>query len=332
MLVLLNHFNEKTLGFGVKFPWSFFFNGYVGVNIFFVISGYLITVLLMRENALTHTINLKKFYIRRTLRIFPAYYFLLLFYFILQLCHVLYFPPVSWLTSLTYTKYFHRTEWETDHIWSLSVEEHFYLIWPLIFKFSKKNKNKFLFFVIAIVPVFRVLHHVYNIEWMDALTLFYRVDAIAFGCLLALHEEKVKLFVEKFIQKSKAFFFLPLVVIMVLFAYAGQTYPWPVFNTLVVAFGSKTHGTVANLAIVYLLVISLYYNTAWFKFLNLPFINFIGKISYGLYLWQQIFFSFHLKSFSNFPLNICCIIVMALFSYYVIEQPILKIKRRYEIR
>jgi peptidoglycan/LPS O-acetylase OafA/YrhL len=202
----------------------------------------------------------------------------------------------------------------------------------LIFKFTKKSRSKFLIFIVAIVPVFRILSYQYSISWMDALSLFQRADAIAFGCLLALYERKIIFFIDKLIQKSNLLFFLPVVILLLLFLFAGRIYHPRLLNYIVIAFGSKTIGTAADIAIVFLLVVSINYNTYWFRFLNLPFINFVGKISYSLYLWQQIFLSSILKSFSNFPLNICCIIVMSLFSYYAIERPILKIKRRYEIR
>ncbi len=81
-------------------------DGALGVNIFFVISGFLITSLMLIEEANTETVSLKNFYIRRTLRIFPAYYFLILVYFLLQLGGIISISNASWLTAITYTKYF----------------------------------------------------------------------------------------------------------------------------------------------------------------------------------------------------------------------------------
>ncbi len=75
--------------------------GQIGVNIFFVISGFLITYLLLKEEAATGTISLKNFFIRRSLRIFPAFYFLLLVYGVLQLFSVLHISAGSWLSSIT---------------------------------------------------------------------------------------------------------------------------------------------------------------------------------------------------------------------------------------
>jgi len=98
-------------------------DGNFGVNVFFVISGFLITSLLLNEEETSGKVSLKNFYIRRTLRIFPAYFFLLLVYFILQLVCYISISKASWLTALTYTKYFNwQLDWYTAHAWSLSVE------------------------------------------------------------------------------------------------------------------------------------------------------------------------------------------------------------------
>src|SRR5580692_6717505 len=96
-----------------------FLSGRFGVNVFFVISGFLITYLLMKEEDKTGTVSLKDFYIRRVLRIFPAYYFLLLVYFILQELGYIHISHEAWLTALTYTKYLNYLhEYYTSHAWS----------------------------------------------------------------------------------------------------------------------------------------------------------------------------------------------------------------------
>ena len=330
IFVILYHFNSRfPHNVAIQPPWTFpFLDRYLGVNIFFVISGYLITTLLMKEKELTQSVSLKQFYIRRTLRIFPAYYFLLAVYALLQLCNVLHFAPLSWLTSLTYTKYFYKSDWETGHLWSLSVEEHFYLLWPLLFKTFKKYN--FLYAVIVIVPVFRLIANHYNISWMDSLSIFQRGDAIVFGCLLALHYQKITHWVNRLVSINRLFILLPLVLLIIVYL-AGLPFVKPtVINGLITAFGN-TYGTLANIAIVMIIVISINSRNWWYKFLNIPAMNFIGKISYSLYLWQQLFFSTSLGIFSMFPLNFIAIVCMALFSYYLVELPFLKIKRRHEI-
>ena len=106
-----------------------------GVLCFFVISGFLITWLLLVENDHRGRISLKHFYIRRALRILPVYYTFLLTVAVLQ-----YFTPYSqnymeWIGNLTFTQNFIESPHTTGHLWSLSVEEQFYLLWPVTLVF-----------------------------------------------------------------------------------------------------------------------------------------------------------------------------------------------------
>lgn len=319
-------------------PFTFFADGGLGVNIFFVISGYLITTLLLREEALSHTIQLKKFYMRRVLRIFPAYFSLLLFYALLQLMHVFQLSVTSWVTSLTFTKYFNKQDWPTNHLWSLSVEEHFYLLWPLGFIYLK-NKGRLLLTVIILllVPAARIISACYpQAQWMDDLSFFQRADAIACGCLLALHFNKITLAADKLVQKSRLFFVLPLVVLFLLYQLHWVS-NMPFWLRLLLSAFAGTSGTLANIAIVLLLVITIRYKTWWQQLLGLGVVNYIGKISYGIYLWQQLFFSpwqqqyfaLQLNPAATLLVNMACIILVATASYYIIEKPFLRLKTRY---
>ena len=139
LLVVIHHlclnehiFTEIQKNTFIRPLTNFLQDGNFGVNVFFVISGFLITTLLTNEENKNNKISLKNFYVRRVLRIFPAYYFLLLVYFVLQLLNYIQIDPAAWLTAITYTKYFNWSlDWYTAHAWSLSIEEHFYLFWPL---------------------------------------------------------------------------------------------------------------------------------------------------------------------------------------------------------
>src|SRR5882757_1651062 len=180
--VLLVHVNIQNFHNNFWFP--LLLDRELGVNIFFVLSGFLITTLLLQEEREERGISLKNFYLRRTFRIFPVYYILLLVYFILQLSGVLHFITPSWITSLTYTKYFNwNNDWETAHLWSLSVEEHFYLIWPFIFKYFRKYRNAFAWLIILSVPVIRIIYVKYPIDLINRLTIFQKGDALMWGCV-----------------------------------------------------------------------------------------------------------------------------------------------------
>jgi peptidoglycan/LPS O-acetylase OafA/YrhL len=129
LLVLVGHETSSVLG---RLPIGLFRNGALGVNVFFVISGFLITHLMLGELDATGWLSLKNFYIRRAFRIFPAYYAYLAVVGVLSLAH---FYPVDWkslLGAATYTlDYFPMPlPWILAHSWSLCAEEHFYLLWP----------------------------------------------------------------------------------------------------------------------------------------------------------------------------------------------------------
>ena len=110
--------------------------GDLGVSMFFGISGFLITLLLLREWNRTNTISMKAFYARRALRILPVYFSYLFVVFVLIRLGVLHLKAGDWISALTYTVNF-RAEptWEVGHVWSLSIEEQFYLGWPLLLLF-----------------------------------------------------------------------------------------------------------------------------------------------------------------------------------------------------
>src|SRR5882724_9559882 len=127
-LVLVGHF-AFAAGFPIHRAWWTDAYAHYGVLIFFVISDYLITTLLVRERAKTGTINLKQFYIRRAYRILPAAYFYLV---VVTVVFYASLPFKFLVTAYTYlTSYAVHTPWVLLHLWSLSVEEQFYLVWPI---------------------------------------------------------------------------------------------------------------------------------------------------------------------------------------------------------
>ncbi len=334
LMVICGHINIWGLSHPVDYKYSFFFNGELGVNIFFVISGFLITTLLIEEEKATGKISFKNFYARRTLRIFPAFYFLLVVYFVLQCIGIIHLQTVSWITSITYTKYFPLPgSWDnyTRHFWSLSVEEHFYLFWPLIFHVFKKYRIKFAWAIVIITPIIRVIGDNSEILLISPFTLFQKVDALMIGCLFALYRNTIMLYVERVVAKSKAFIYLPFLALIILHYLSAVNNQFKLHHigNFLVAFGAL--GTLGSVSIgLMILTFSSFKNNIMFVFLNNPVINFVGKLSYSLYLWQQIFFCKELHFFSSFPINLVFILIAACMSYYFIEKPFLKLKVKYE--
>jgi len=322
-----------------SFYWADSPGGQLGVNVFFIVSGFLITVLMLEEETLNGNVNLKKFYARRAFRIFPAFYFLLLTYFLLQLAGILHFHINSWITSLTYTKYFpirNGTEWESDHLWSLSVEEHFYLLWPFIFRFLKPYRVKIAWLIILIIPIVRGINFWNGGEALNAEgTIFHRADALMMGCLLAIYRKRVLDWVFRIVEKNKLMIFLPaagLFLTVVVLKLVSLRLHSPVEGAVIRASGRST-GTFTCIFECLAIVVSISFtNNMWYQFLNSGVMSYIGKLSYSLYLWQQIFFSHQVGLLSHFPINIFCIFAAAIVSYNLVEKPFLRIKSKFEVR
>lgn len=339
-MVIFGHTMLRSLaGTHIPFPVGIFADGAFGVNIFFVISGFLITKLLIEEERIDGNISLKAFYARRAFRIFPAYYFILFVYLILQLAGILWFSGTSWLTSVFYMKYIAGGDWESGHFWSLSVEEHFYLFWPIAFKLFKKRRVSIAIIVIAGVMLVRFNTYFKTIPFSFLTaqeSLFLRADALMIGCLTAIYFDKILVFISK---HKPAWYIVPFIFLLISFfnspILTGLNYSNHLhLGIVLIPLGIGTsNGLLTNLLIAILIIISINYSgTYWFAFLNKPFMNYLGKLSYSLYLWQQMFFSEKLGPFGKLPLNLVMIPILALLSYHFIERPFLKLKNRISIR
>lgn len=334
-LVILEHLKVMNGIFGSypnKSAWrpliEFVSDGQMGVNIFFIISGFLITTLLMQEEQKTGSISLKGFYTRRVLRIFPAYFFLLLVYFVLQSWGYLYIPPNSWATSLTFTKYFNwqNNDWYTCHAWSLSIEEHFYLLWPLLFLTGKKYRKGIAFFFIFFSPLFRVYSMIHPATWNNGLTFGARADALATGCLFALYKDQIVALLQKYWRPVAISSFLIIFLIHDLALLSEKTHI-PLRYLLLV------HDTTANVLTAILMMYVVYGpHGIVYKLLNTRILNFIGLLSYSLYLWQQFYIYDKGGWVTGLPQNLVFLACTALFSYYIIERPFLKLKDRFHKR
>jgi len=318
-LVLFAHIVLKNFNF-TENP-----GGQIGVSIFFVISGYLITLLLLKEEESKGTISLKGFYIRRTIRIFPIYYFLLFVYLILEVAGILSFSTNSWITSLTYTKYFSinkGSEWESGHLWSLSIEEHFYLIWPIIFKNFRKYRVGFASSVICIVTLLRLTSDV------SVMHIFKRADALMWGCIFAIYSNQLV----AALKSRKGFFtIVPFITLLLVLAFKRVFTLMGIdqYKNYVTTF-CGSYGLLTNLSIGFIILISIHYkDNIWYNFLNNGVLNYIGKLSYSIYLWQQLFFSSHLGGLSSFPYNIFLIFIVSFLSFNLIEKPFLSFKSHF---
>lgn len=324
-LVLVSHL-MGTRGFFNPPHGSFLYEfGSLGVKVFFVISGYLITNLLLQELNRSNKIHLAKFYFRRTFRIFPACYCMIAGLLLLRLTGLIDLTPKDLLHVLTYTSnYYPGRSWVVGHTWSLGVEEQFYLLWPAVLVILGRRKG-FLAAasIIVICPIIRVLlWHFYRLDGIG-----YRfetiADAIAAGCLLAgarewLHAQMVY----KKILESKFFVAVPILVCAAHMLFAHPTAYFAVSLTIM------------SLGIALCLDYCVTYHDGIVgTILNARPMVFFGAMSYSTYLWQQIFLNRYAESaITRFPVNIILALIVALTSYFTIEQPCLKLRQRLERR
>jgi peptidoglycan/LPS O-acetylase OafA/YrhL len=305
---------------------------FYGVDLFFVLSSYLITELLLRERERTGTVHLRKFYIRRALRIWPLYFFFLL---IVRPVASTFLPDehLSWTRTAAFLLF--AGNWAsalrgwphsvTADLWSITVEEQFYLAWPLVLMRRGLRLGYValgLFIVSNTVRAFMVIHpHSDTALWSNTFT---RLDPFAGGILLAclLHGRENRLSpITRGLLVSTAAIVLGLVGFWgdhtdrrALFSYPGAAVGcvllvWAVLRPM----NSWQPGRVGNAAI------------------------YLGRISYGLYVFHLLCYEIvslfvpRMDAFGVMALTMLLTLCLASLSYRFLEMPFLRIKRRFTL-
>ncbi len=306
----------------------------VGVDVFFVISGFLITLLLLREEDRDGSISLRGFFARRALRLVPAFAAYLLFVAALARGGIVRASAIDWLAASTYTinglsLLGHSTSWALGHLWSLSVEEHFYLVWPAALAWlGRRRALAALMVVLALAPTVRV---VLWAAFPEALPLGLlktftpaRLDGIGAGCLLGFVVRDPALLVRRPSGRAE----------VVGWVAAGVLVASAVLYTATGFFEIAIRGTAKGAAIAGLVAfVVLRPRTPIGRLLNARPMAAIGALSYSLYLWQQPFFD--PKSWlpmCHWPRNVAYALGSAVASYVFIERPFLGWKRRLDRR
>lgn len=324
LLVVLGH-SQRSAGFpavdGLA-PLGDLAN--LGVRLFFVVSGFLITYLLLVEERKTGTVSLKKFYLRRALRIFPAFYAFLLVIGVATLAGWIVVPAGDFVAAATYTMNFVRERaWYLGHTWSLAVEEQFYLLWPWLFvAASATRRRRAIVAVLVAAPLVRVATWALLPEWQRSIgeTFPTIADALGTGVLLALVREQLHASARYArLLASPAILWLALAAL--------------VLNKLNGMFslpGWLVGETALNLTIALLLDRVVTHPVgAVARLLNTAVAGWIGRLSYSIYLWQQPMFARDGGIFfQRFPFNVLCAGAMAYASYRLVERPFLKLKDR----
>jgi peptidoglycan/LPS O-acetylase OafA/YrhL len=298
--------------------------GALGVNLFFAISGYLICTLLLRESEKTGTISLSKFYIRRFFRIIPpaASY----------LCVVAICAWIGWIevapnevvTALFAANYFPDRLWFTAHYWSLAVEEHFYLVWPGLLAFLGPFRASITGLILTAACV---VYRPWAAEHIEGAFRYQRtdmrIDAFVLPCVLAilLRDSRVHSVLKKWLMPVMI---VPLICLTAAGSFIAEAYPH--FNTI---------NKLMLAGILPLIVVSpvLHQESALAKFLNWRQLQQLGRISYGVYLWQEIFLSSSTTSrLWLIPLAVAGILVVAWGSNRFMETPLRRFGRRLATR
>ncbi len=325
---ILNAVWRPRTGVDYHGPWSIIANGGIGVSIFFVISGFLITSLLQKEVAGRGSIRLLDFYTRRSFRIWPAFYAYLAVVAVLHWFKVVGLDGKRDLlaSALFVLNYVPRSgsTW-LGHTWSLAVEEQFYMFWPLAFIFSRSSRHVFIAVAImCAVPMFRFAELVFFPQsylvsriWETGHT---RIDTIMAGCLVALIWDRQRF--QQFLGKA---FRLRLHVLSAILLFAN----WPILQryaqpTVAVTFGYTIESLSILLPLIWLIKHS---ETLVGKFFNSRLLVHLGTISYSLYLWNALFCTPSNKTWTGkFPANLLCSLALAEASRAFVELPFLKLR------
>jgi peptidoglycan/LPS O-acetylase OafA/YrhL len=333
LLVVLSHFTAAR-GFPPRSWWTLVFQGNLGVRMFFVLSGFLITYLLLLEADRHVRASLGAFYIRRGLRIFPVYFLYLGVVAIIAAAGLYTDTPGTWIGSLTFTRnLIGQAQSLTGHYWSLSVEEQFYLVWPVTLVTLKLWRRPalaagILFVPIALTPIFRsglMETHWTNPLVARALNLFSTAryaDSLAVGCLGAFLYRRYR----DPLQRVGT----PGVLSVALAVFVGAASA---------ENGSHLAGMVLPLIEAIALICAIWVTLdrragPVYWLLNCKPVVWLGLLSYSLYVWQELFLSWaagpKLAALPIYDWRVWWVpaVACACVSYYAVERPILRFKDR----
>jgi peptidoglycan/LPS O-acetylase OafA/YrhL len=298
--------------------------GAFGVDIFFGISGLLITKLLLDEWSRRDSFDLPGFYLRRAFRILPPY----LTYLLVCTIAGLWRSPWEAAGCLLFFRNYvpdHLAGDSTQHLWSLAVEEHFYLLWPgLLFLLKPRRARSAAFILACAFGLWRMIESQLATRTLLSIPSHFRtdlrLDALLWGCVFAF-------LLNDAAQREKL----------------TAQLRWPVWLALACVFALcvalySPLSSVWIACVIPMLLLGTITHPQWMfsRFLDWAPIAWLGRISYSLYLWQQLFLiagwqhpahAPFLYALTRWPLNLFACLATAAASYYLIEKPLIRVGR-----
>ena len=323
ILVILTHSITQNY---VRVPyeievWQAICTGRLGVTLFFILSGFLITTLLLKELESNGRINLNNFYWRRGWRILPAYATFVVVLGFLSASQLVTLGDNDLWHMLTLTSNLGVMSWYGGHTWSTSTQEQFYLLWPAAILLLGRRKGLYAALgIMLVLPLTRFCLWMITSDFIEA-TPYYPytiVDAIATGAALACARPWLQQ--QTFYQRLLSSRLFPLVpTLVILGCLLGDR---PRINAV---FGIGMRHIGIALCLDWAMT---NYKGRVGRFLNSRPLVFVGHISFSVYLWQQLFISPHPAA--RAPYNLIALGLVALASYYWIEQPAIAAGRKLE--
>ena len=337
-LVIIHHIEQFNVLFHLPNYWNYkgvIVIGKLGVVLFFLLSGFLISYLIFREHELTHTISVKKFYIRRILRIWPLYFIIIFAAFFI-------FPFVEFFSLPGFGKDFvwshitHKLILFTaflpnlvlhaygmipyaSHTWSIGAEEQFYLVWPIL---NKKIKSKWILMFFVIFIYLFIKHYMWYLphsQYFNIFRAFYKsnpIDCMAIGGIFALIVFENR----SIVNKLRKLLFTKIVQWVVLLS---------TIYLMVIGFKMENYHYEFYSVLFGILIVNFACNENRIFSIEYPPLNFLGKISYGLYMYHPIVVVFAIKlcqilniqsNYIVYPLVFILAIILSSLSYEFFEK------------
>jgi len=306
----------------------------VAVDFFFILSGFLIIYLLLAEKNSSKTINLKNFYIRRFLRIFPLYYLIITitYLFLQNKGEIIAWDKFSYFfgnfSMITKNAWTHTA---LNPLWSINIEEHFYFIIPFLVFITPIKHLKYLFWLIIITSILFRIYATITIpnNWMTIyMHTLSQMDLLAIGGLLALYHFKYKF---KFQLPIFIFLIIFLGFLIIMSLVDSKDYSNLYFASI------KKY--IFTIPLILLLLLFVFDDNKNFNILkNNKALNYLGRISYGIYLYNSIiidkldkFTWLHQHYYIKILLDIFVTLIIAIISYELFEKQFLKFKGKFQI-